>query len=130
MHGLNVAHAMSRTLRETATSPRIARIAVAIALALAIGLAGWANRNRIAVLLAPSKTATSTRSEGALKADELFWHTFHSGAYDDIPRVLDVLTAAYLAAPSDAVTAAHIAWLHNWRVAERARLSAVPATIT
>jgi hypothetical protein len=29
------------------------------------------------------------RSDAALKADELFWHTLHSGAYDDIPRVSD-----------------------------------------
>jgi hypothetical protein len=121
---------MSNRLGGTISTPRITRIAVAITLALAVGLAGWANWNRIAVLLAPSKTATSTRSNAALKADELFWHTFHSGAYDDIPRVLEVLTAAYLEAPTDAVSAAHIAWLHNWRVAERARLSAVPATIT
>ena len=28
------------------------------------------------------------------------------------------------------MTASHIAWLHNWRVAEGARLSTVPATIT
>ncbi len=121
---------MNKTLNGTVSTPRITRIAVAIALVLAIGLAGWANRNRIAVLLAPAKTATSTRSNVALKADEIFWHTLHSGAYDDIPRVLEVLTAAYLETPTDAVTAAHIAWLHNWRVAERARLSAVPATIT
>jgi hypothetical protein len=114
----------------TPSRPRLTRIAVAIALTLAIGVAGWANRNRIAVLLAPTKTATSTRSNAALKADELFWRTFHSGAYDEIPRVLEVLTAAYLETPTDAVTAAHIAWLHNWRMAERARLSAVPATIT
>ena len=121
---------MSKTLNGTVSTPRITRIAVAIAVVLAIGLAGWANRDRIAVLLAPTKTATNTRSNVALKADELFWHTLHSGAYDDIPRVLEVLTAAYLEAPTDAVTAAHIAWLHNWRVAERDRLSTVPATIT
>jgi hypothetical protein len=114
----------------TPRRPRLTRIAVAIALALAIGVAGWANRNRIAVLLAPTKKATSTRSNAALRADELFWRTFHSGAYDEIPRVLEVLTAAYLETPTDAVTAAHTAWLHNWRMAERARLSAVPATIT
>ena len=121
---------MSKTLNGTASTLRITRIAVAIAVVLAIGLAGWANRDRIAVLLAPTKTATNTRSNVALKADELFWHTLHSGAYDDIPRVLEVLTAAYVEAPTDAVTAAHIAWLHNWRVAERDRLSTVPATIT
>jgi hypothetical protein len=41
-----------------------------------------------------------------------------------------VLTAAYLQAPNDAKTAAHIAWLHNWRISERSRLSSVPTTIT
>jgi hypothetical protein len=40
------------------------------------------------------------------------------------------LTAAYLQTPTDAVTAAHIAWLHNWRNAERSRMASVPATIT
>jgi hypothetical protein len=111
-------------------SRRLSRIVVAITLALAIGIAAWANRGSVAVLLAPSKKATSTRSESALKADDLFWRTFHGGAYDEIPRVLALLTAAYLETPSDAVTAAHIAWLHNWRMAERERLSSVPATIT
>jgi hypothetical protein len=110
--------------------PRITRIAVVLALALATGIVGWAKRDSIAVLLAPTKKATSTRSDRALKADELFWNTFHSGAYDEISSVLEVLTAAYLDTPTDAVTAAHVAWLHNWRIAERARLSAVPASIT
>jgi hypothetical protein len=41
-----------------------------------------------------------------------------------------VLTAAYLDTPNDAVTAGHIAWLHNWRVAERVRSPAARATIT
>ncbi|BCA53770.1 hypothetical protein W02_09100 [Nitrospira sp. KM1] len=106
------------------------RIIVSIALALAVVAAGWANRNHIAVWLAPAKKATSIRGDAAIKADELFWQTFHSGAYDDIQRGLEALTAAYLETPTDAVTAAHIAWLHNWRMAERARLSAIPATIT
>jgi hypothetical protein len=106
------------------------RIATVIAVALAISMAAWWNWDRIAVLLAPDKKATSTRSNAALQADELFWRTFHGGAYDEIPRVLEILTAAYLETPADSVTAAHIAWLHNWRMAERARLSKVPATIT
>lgn len=108
----------------------ISWIAVAIVLVLAVGVVGWVNRNHIAVLFAPPKKATGARSHAALQADDLFWHTFHSGAYDEIPRVLEVLTAAYLEIPTDAVTAAHIAWLHNWRMAERARLSTIPATIT
>ncbi len=105
-------------------------IAVMITLALAGGVVGLLNRDDVAVLLAPSKKASSVRSLAALQADDLFWRTFHGGAYDEIPRVLEALTAAYLQTPTDAVTAAHIAWLHNWRVAERARLSTIPATIT
>jgi hypothetical protein len=110
--------------------PRVTRIVVGLTVAVAIGMAAWANRDEIAVRLAPRKEAASERSQAAVKADELFWRTFHSGAYDEIPRVLDALTAAYLETPTDAVTAGHIAWLHNWRMAERARLPQAPPTIT
>jgi hypothetical protein len=84
----------------------------------------------LAVATAPEKKASSTRSQEALKADALFWDTFHNGRYDQIPQALNAETAAYLDNPSDAVTAAHVAWLHSWRVSERARLDDVPATIT
>jgi len=80
--------------------------------------------------LPPKKLAAKSRSELALKADELFWQTFHTGEYQNIQRALNVLTAAYLQTPGDAKTAAHIGFMHNWRVAERNRLESVPATIT
>src|SRR5262245_21209254 len=86
-------------------------IAVTIATVLAAGVAGWVYRDSIGVLLAPAKKATVTRSADADEADDVFWRTFHGAAYDEIPRVLEVLTAAYLDTPTDAVTAAHIAWL-------------------
>ena len=53
-----------------------------------------------------------------MKADELFWQIFHDGDYDKIPAALNVLTAAYLQTPDDAVTAAHVAWLHTWCISE------------
>jgi hypothetical protein len=53
--------------------------------------------------------------QSSAKADELFWTTFHGGDYDHIQPALDTLTAAYVQTPNDAKTAAHIAWLHNWR---------------
>jgi hypothetical protein len=84
----------------------------------------------IAVHTAPKKHATSTRTELAIRADALFWATFHGGKYQEIPAALEALTGAYLADPTDAVSAAHIAWLHIWRLSERNRLAAVPATIT
>ena len=100
---------------------RVTMFAVALALVAAAGAIVWANRGRIAVLTAPDKEAATTRSAAAVEADELFWEVFHGSRYDQIPRALEVLTAAYLDTPNDAVTAAHIAWLHNWRVAERRR---------
>jgi hypothetical protein len=114
-----------------ATLHRLIKPAIAVMLVLGvIGLVVWLAWSRIAVQLAPKKQAAKTRSEAALKADELFWQTFHNGEYDRIPNALEVLTAAYVQTPNDAVTAAHIAWLHNWRVSERARKGSIPATIT
>lgn len=84
----------------------------------------------VAVRSAPAKEASDARTEAALKADELFWQTLHAGEYDHIPVALDALTGAYLENPNDAVTAAHIGWLHIWRLAESSRLDRPPPTIT
>jgi hypothetical protein len=106
-----------------------AGVAVVLAL-LVVGLGVWTFWDRIAVMTAPKKEAVATRSEAATKADDLFWTTFHNGDYGNIQPALEALTAAYLQTPGDAKTAAHIAWLHNWRIAERARMESTPATIT
>jgi hypothetical protein len=79
---------------------------------------------------APKKQAAITRTAAALKADELFWATLHGGEYEKIPQALEAQTAAYLADPTDAVSAAHVGWLHIWKLSERARLSSIPATLT
>jgi hypothetical protein len=84
----------------------------------------------VAVRTAPTKQAAATRAEAALKADKLFWETLHGGDYAGIQKALEALTAAYLQNPGDAVTAAHVGWLHIWRLAERARMQSVPPTIT
>jgi hypothetical protein len=105
------------------------KAAVAILLAI-MGVVGWVARDRIAVMAAPKKQAATSRSDAAVKADGLFWQTFHNGEYEKIPHALAILTAAYIQTPNDAKTAAHIAWLHNWQVSERARMPSVPATIT
>jgi hypothetical protein len=84
----------------------------------------------MAVRSAPAKQASASRTEAALKADELFWQTLHAGRYEEIPAVVNALTGAYLANPNDAVTAAHIGWTHFWRLAEGARLDRAPPTIT
>jgi len=66
----------------------------------------------------------------AVTADTLFWRTLHAGAYDQIPRVMTLLKAAYLQNPRDAQTTAHVGFLHAWAGAERVRLAEVPPTIT
>ncbi len=105
-------------------------LVIVIVSALGIGAVVWTNWGRIAVQLAPRKKAATSRSEAATKADDLFWQTFHNGEYEKIQPALEVLTAAYLQTPADAKTAAHIGWLHIWRLSERARLNSIPATST
>jgi len=79
---------------------------------------------------APRKTPSAQRSPEALAADALFWETFHQGRYENIQATLEAETRAYLADPRDVVSAAHIGWLHIWRLSERRRLVEVPATST
>lgn len=93
----------------------------------ALALAGC---GAVAVQTAPAKTASATRSEAALRADTLFWQALHGGRYEAIGPALEAVTGAYLQDPNDAVTAAHVGWLHFWRLAESSRLAAVPATVT
>lgn len=80
--------------------------------------------------LALADTPAPARQPAALQADGLFWETFHSGDYARIQPSIEAATAAYLQNPNDAVTAAHVGWLHMWRVSERSRLEHAPASIT
>ena len=99
----------------------LARLALGAALlgALALGAAGCAT---LAEWTAPAKRASTARTPLAARADELFWRVLHTGAYERIPEALAALKAAYVADPHDAVTAAHIGFLHIWRLSERTRL--------
>src|ERR1700735_2045055 len=96
-------------------------------LATSIALTGC---SYVAKHTAPKKQAPTSRSPQALSADELFWSRLHGADYEHIAPALEAETAAYLGAPNDAVASAHVGWLHIWRLSERQRLAAVPATIT
>jgi hypothetical protein len=80
----------------------------------------------IAVALAPDKPVSTTRTEAAVKADQLFWNTLHTGDYAGIPPTLDALLAAYLKDPGDATTAAHVGFLHVWKNRVREHFSRLP----
>ena len=100
------------------------------ACALAAAAALLAGCTFMAVQTAPAKQAASTRSEAALRADTLFWKTLHGGDYDGIPQALQAVKGAYLQSPGDAVTAAHVGFLHIWRLAESARQPTLSPSIT
>lgn len=102
--------------------------AVVYCVALAgLTLAGCAY---VAEKTAPRKQAAASRSAAALQAEDLFWSTLHGGEYAKIAPALEAQTAAYLATPTDATSAAHVGFLHIWKVSERRRVAPAPATIT
>jgi hypothetical protein len=111
----------------TTHTRRLAAIGLVLAGIAAAIAVGW---RQIAISLAPTKQASPSRSAEAIAADSVFWQTLHSGAYDQLPQAIEVLTRAYLATPGDAVTASHVGWLHIWRLAEASRLDSAPASIT
>jgi len=96
---------------------------VLVILSAAAGLT--AGCGALAIWTAPEKVPSSERTPSAVRADDLFWRTLHGGQYEKISEALAALTAAYLENPNDAVTAAHVGWMHTWRLAERARLGPV-----
>jgi hypothetical protein len=109
------------------THRAIAATYVLCTVALIVASSGCSSAS---VWLAPDKKPITNTSEKAKDANAKFWDAFHGGRYDQIPQVLDALTAAYVENPRDAQTAAHIGFAHNWRLSERARLDTQPATIT
>lgn len=107
------------------------RTILQVAFIVALLTAGFQDHvGDIAVWLAPGKTPRANTSEKAKQANAKFWDALHTGRYEELPHVLDALTAAYLEDPRDAQTAAHIGFSHVWRLSERARADTQSATIT
>ena len=100
------------------------------AILLLLGTLGWMQRATIAVWLAPEKIAAAETAGQSKRANDRFWDALHGGRYEELPGVIEALTAAYLENPRDAETAAHIAFSHVWFASERSRLDRVPATMT
>ncbi|MGE0803244.1 MAG: hypothetical protein AB7G13_13690 [Lautropia sp.] len=77
----------------------------------------------------PVKTPSVSRTPAAENASALMWSALHAGDYQAIEKVLPALNAAYLQDPNDATTAAHIGFLHVWRVSESGRLGRPDPTV-
>jgi hypothetical protein len=105
-------------------------LCVLVGIALFVGAVGFGMRSSIVVWLAPDKTPSTAVSQKAKEANAKFWDAFHGGHYEQIPQVLEALTAAYIENPRDAETAAHIGFSHVWRLTEQVRLETPSAAIT
>lgn len=90
-------------------------------------LVGCAN---IALMLAPEKSSRVSNTKEAKRVHQLFWDTFHSGQYDQIDKAMIPLKAEYLNNPHDPQLAAHIGFLHIWKLSERYRLKRISPSIT
>lgn len=75
----------------------------------------------IAILSAHKKHPVASTSQLSQQANQYFWNTLHLGRYDDIPVADKLLTAAYLENPNDPALAAHLGFLHIWKLTERGR---------
>jgi hypothetical protein len=74
---------------------------VVVGVALTVAFVGVSQRSSIAVWLAPDKTPTPSvsMSQKAKDANAKFWDAFHGGRYEQVPEVLEALTAAYIENP-------------------------------
>jgi hypothetical protein len=85
-------------------------------------VAGLAGCGWMAVQTAPAKLAQPTGEQGRVAAAQ-FWDAFHDGRYDRIDSLLEEHAQVLVATPGDELTLAHKAWLHSWRLSERARVA-------
>lgn len=76
---------------------------------------------KIAVFMTPVKKPAVSHSKIADRAERYFWTTLHEGRYLDITKADKLLMAAYLKNPNDPNLAAHLGFLHIWKITERQR---------
>lgn len=95
-------------------------LGIGVTLSLCFASLAWPSDNVI----------TKLRTDAAVEADVFFWNVFNGGEYENIPAILEAMTAAYLGDPTDSVTAAHIGWTHLWHMTEQLRFDQIPPTIT
>lgn len=76
----------------------------------------------LALLMTPAKKPIPSHTRLSQQAEQTFWDTLHKGQYEKIPYSQKLLMAAYLENPNDPQLAAHLGFLHIWRITERARL--------
>lgn len=104
-----------------------------VLLVLAVSLLWWyvkgGGQGWLAVATAPQPVGSRSVTPTAKLAEETFWNTLHGGKYEEIPATIDLLTKAFREHPQDPHLARRLGFLHAWRLLERNRMEAIPATI-
>ena len=88
-----------------------------------------ASCEQFTLLNTPKKQAQTSHTALAQHAEKTFWDTLHAGNYTNIPEAERLLTAAYLENPNDPSLAAHLGFIHIWKITERQRQKNPPPTI-
>ena len=85
---------------------------------------------KMALLTTPKKQPIPSHTHLAEQAEKNFWDTLHKGQYQNLPETTKLLTAAYLQNPNDPKLAAHLGFVHIWKITERQREKTIEPTIT
>jgi len=84
---------------------------------------------KIAIATAPSRVASESADPATTSAQNQFMQLLKNGQYKQLDANIESLTRVYLKQPNDARTNLYLGMAHLWAVAERNRLSPVPARI-
>jgi len=74
---------------------------------------------KVALLTTPNKQSLPSSDAFAARAENYFWNTLHQGSYKNISEAERLLMIAYLKNPNDPQLAAHLGFLHIWKITER-----------
>ncbi len=91
---------------------------------------GLISCDKVALFSIASKKPQQSSTALAAKAQRYFWKTLHSGSYKDLSQADYLLMAAYLQNPNDPKLAAHLGFVHIWKITERQRNKNQLPTIT
>lgn len=84
---------------------------------------------KIAIATAPSRVASEAKDQTSIAAQNQFRQLLKNGEYNKLDTSIENLTQVYLKQPNDPRTNLYLGMAHLWAVAERNRLSPVPARI-
>lgn len=85
---------------------------------------------KVVLLSTPTKKPVPSNSTTAKQAENYFWTILHQGRYQQISQSDYLLMAAYLQNPHDPKLAAHLGFLHIWKITERNRNKQISPKIT